>query len=140
MISPYSEIIQSTIGPSNYFKDHKKLDEYVEKSAFLPYLNNEKDHSRANKNKKRFENLNFLTMIKFMHDPIVYPRESSWFGETNSDGVVIPMEETRIYKENTFGLKTLSDEGRIEKKEIDGVHLQFRDDHIEELFVPPLLK
>ena len=31
-------------------------------------------------------------MVKFMHDPIVYPRESSWFGETNADGNVIPME------------------------------------------------
>lgn len=48
-------------------------------------------------------------MVKFMHDPIVYPIESSWFGETNGDGKVIPMEETRIFKENTFGLKTLAD-------------------------------
>ena len=78
-------------------KDHTKLDEYVAKSAFLPFLNNERDHPRANKYKKRFEGLNFLTMIKFMHDPIVYPRESSWFGETNPDGVVIPMEQTKIY-------------------------------------------
>jgi len=99
------------------------LDEYTNKSAFLPYLNNEKDHPQANLYKKRFENLNFFTMIKFMHDPIIYPRESSWFGETNPDGKVIPMEETRIYKENTFGLRTLSEEGRIEKQEIDGVHL-----------------
>jgi len=38
------------------------------------------------------------------------------------------MEETRIFKENLFGLKTLNDEGRLEKKEIDGVHLQFRND------------
>ena len=62
-------------------------------------------------------------MIKFIHDPMIYPKESSWFGETNPDGKVIPMEETRIFKENTFGLKTLFDQSRIEKKEIDGVHL-----------------
>ena len=54
-------------------------------------------------------------MVKFQHDPIIYPRESSWFGETLPDGRVIPMEETRLYKENLFGLKTLADEGRLEK-------------------------
>ena len=36
-------------------------------------------------------------MVKFMYDPIIYPQESSWFGEINQDGKVIPMEETQIY-------------------------------------------
>jgi len=48
-------VIQSTIGPSNYFKDHNNMGEYLEKATFLPYLNNEKDHPRANRNKKKFE-------------------------------------------------------------------------------------
>ena len=74
-------------------------------------------------NKRRFEALNFLTMVKFKHDPIIYPSESSWFGEVDAAGRVVPMEETGIYKENKFGLKTLADDHRIEKKEIDGVHL-----------------
>jgi len=28
--------------------DHKKYDEYRDSSIFLPYLNNEKDHPKAN--------------------------------------------------------------------------------------------
>ena len=73
LVSPYSKVIQSTIGPSNYFKDHRKLGEYMDNSIFLPYLNNEKDHPKANLNKKRFEQLNHFLMVKFLHDPIIFP-------------------------------------------------------------------
>jgi palmitoyl-protein thioesterase len=74
-------------------------------------------------------------MVKFMHDPIIYPKESSWFGEMNEKGEIKPMEETKIYKENKFGLKTLNDQSRIAREEIDGVHLMFRNDHIQDIFV-----
>ena len=70
-----------TIGPAGYFKDHKNRVEYLESATFLPYLNNERDHPNSTKNKRRFEQLNFLTMVKFSHDPIIFPQESSWFGE-----------------------------------------------------------
>ena len=50
------------------------------------------------------------------------------------------MEETEIYKSNLFGLKTLDTEKRITKKEINGLHLQFDNDHIKEIFVEGLLK
>jgi len=62
-------------------------------------------------------------LVKFKFDPIIYPQESSWFGEVDPSGKVIPMEETAIYKDNTFGLKTLDDASRIQKVEIEGVHL-----------------
>ena len=123
------------MGPSNYFKDHTKPQEYLEKSLFLPYINNEKDHPKANLNKKRFEELNFFLMIKFKHDPIIFPKESSWFGEMNDKGEIKPMEETKLYKENKFGLKTLNEQERIGREEIDGVHLMFRNDHIQDIFI-----
>ncbi len=55
-------------------------------------------------------------MIKFLRDPIIYPIESSWFGQISSDGKLIKMEETEIYKQNTFGLRTLDEEGRLFKE------------------------
>ena len=45
----------------------------MDNSIFLPYLNNEKDHPKANLNKKRFEQLNHFLMVKFLHDPIIFP-------------------------------------------------------------------
>lgn len=79
-------------------------------------------------------------MVKFMYDPIIFPMESAFFGEINQDGQEVPMEQTKIYQANTFGLKTLHETGRIERQVIDGVHLMFRNDHIQEIFVPALLK
>tara|TARA_B110000285_G_C14500882_1_gene328058 strand:- start:168 stop:287 length:120 start_codon:yes stop_codon:yes gene_type:complete len=39
-----------------------------------------------------------------MYDPVVYPMESSWFGEIDETGEEIPMELTQIYRRNSFGL------------------------------------
>ena len=49
------------------------------------------------------------------------------------------MHETQIYIENTFGLKTLDETGRITKKTIPGAHLDWKDEHIKNIFVPGLL-
>ena len=65
-----------------------------------------------------------------MYDPVIYPMESSWFGEIDSSNNVLPMEKTRIYKDNLFGLKTLDETGRISKHVIEGAHLQFLSEHI----------
>ena len=78
-------------------------------------------------------------MVKFLYDPIIYPIESSWFGEINNQGEIIPMHETQIYIDNTFGLKTLDETGRITKKSIEGAHLDWKDDDIKNIFVPGLL-
>jgi hypothetical protein len=85
--SPYSLILQTTIAPAGYFKDHKRLAEYVDKAVYLPFLNNEKDHGKSNLNKKRFEQLNSIFMVKFKKDYIIHPLESSYFGQYNAEGI-----------------------------------------------------
>ena len=97
MFNMYGSIIQKNIGPAGYHKDHKDRQSYLDHSAFLPYLNNEKQHNRFYSNKENFEKLNHLTMVKFIYDPIIYPIESSWFGEVAENGEIIKMEETLIY-------------------------------------------
>ena len=77
-------------------------------------------------------------MVKFIYDPVVFPIESSWFGEINKKGEIIPMEQTDIYKSNLFGLKTIDESGRLHKETIDGVHLEFKDNHIQDIFVKAL--
>lgn len=72
--------------------------------------------------------MNYLTLVKFTNDPIIYPKDSSWFADTLPDGKLVQMEETTIYTQNTFGLKTLNEQGRISRKEIEGLHLQFNND------------
>ena len=50
------------------------------------------------------------------------------------------MEQTQIYVKNTFGLKTLDESGRLEKFVIDGVHLEFKQNHIQNIMVKALQK
>ena len=69
-------------------------------------------------------------MVKFAYDPVIYPIESSWFGQLNEDGKIVKMEETDIYKEDRFGLQTLHQSGRLFAHNIKGVHLEFKDNHI----------
>ena len=96
-MSVYSYTLQSTIGPANYFKDNKNREDYLAYSVFLPYLNNEKNHPKYNQYKRRFESLNFFTMYKFDQDPIIFPNESTWFGERDANGKIIKMENTKLY-------------------------------------------
>ena len=51
LVGPYSKVVQITIGPSNYFKDHTNRQGYLESASFLPYLNNEIEHKDVSKNK-----------------------------------------------------------------------------------------
>jgi palmitoyl-protein thioesterase len=83
IFSMYSSLLQKNVGPAGYHRDHSSMENYLAYSAFLPYLNNEKHHANYNQNKRRFEDLNHLLMIKFMYDPIIYPMESAFFGEIN---------------------------------------------------------
>ena len=44
---PYSKLVQMTLGPSNYLRQHHKHDDYVKSSHFLPTLNNERHHDKV---------------------------------------------------------------------------------------------
>ena len=50
------------------------------------------------------------------------------------------MEETTIYKDNTFGLKTLQEQVRIFKHSVDGEHLQYGPEYIQQTIVPALMR
>ena len=126
----WNYFIQKILGPASFFRDFRDKDSYLKYNTFLPYINNEKTHPKMKQYKQKFEELNSLTLIKFIYDPVIYPIESSWFGEINPKGEIIPMEKTAIYQNNTFGLKTLNESGRIKRLIIEGVHLEFKDKHI----------
>lgn len=82
----WSPVLQWFLGPAGFHRDYRDHDSYVKYSQFLAYLNNERIHPDSNKYKERFEQLNSLTLVKFIYDPVVFPIESSWFGEIDSRG------------------------------------------------------
>jgi len=60
------------------------MEQYLEDSVFLPYLNNEAgDDASKMANKTRFSALNSAMLVMFAEDTVVYPKESEWFQQLN---------------------------------------------------------
>ena len=62
----------------SYFKATKKYQKYLEHSAFLPDINNEREEKNA-EYKRRFSALNRLVLIKYTKDTVLKPLETEWF-------------------------------------------------------------
>ena len=67
---------------------------------------------------------------------MVYPKESEWFQQLDSDGNVQALEDSDFYKNDTLGLKTLNEAKKVQFVSIDGDHLQFSSSDITDTFIP----
>ncbi|CAK4079723.1 unnamed protein product [Aphanomyces euteiches] len=121
----YADSIQAKVTQANYFRDPKRIPEYLEHALFLPDINNEKK-SKNTTYKDNFVKLDHLVLVRAAKDTMVYPHASEWFGayEDGNWDKVLPMNETTWYKEDSFGLKTLDQQGKITFIETPGDHLQ----------------
>jgi len=134
----YFGAIQDYVGPAGYFRDPNHLQEYLEYSVFLPYVNNEKN--ATNEINARFTQLNAAMFVMFSEDTMIYPKETAWFWELQADGSVLPLNQTEFYDNDYIGLKTLDQAGKVEFLSFDGDHLQFSDEQIENILVPFLVQ
>jgi len=123
----YSQISQKHISFAGYWRNPYLLEIYLEKSVYLPYLNNEKNHISMEKQKQNIINLSNFVMIWSPNDEIVYPAESGKFSFLDKDITIIPIEETELYKKDTLGLKYLDDEERLHIYETNCSHVDHRN-------------
>jgi triacylglycerol esterase/lipase EstA (alpha/beta hydrolase family) len=74
----YSKFMQDdlTFSPNGYVRNVDDLDTYIEKSSFLPIINNEVIHENNAKFRERMINLNTASFIMWDRDTVIYPRES----------------------------------------------------------------
>ena len=81
-------------------------------------------------------------MVKFMNDSMVQPVESSWFGfyKPGSDVELMTLEESDIFTKEKLGLKKMKEDGKLKFIEIEGNHLQFRNEWFIENIVNAYLK
>eukprot|EP01156_Anaeramoeba_ignava_P006395 Anaeramoba_ignava/a348541_12.p1 GENE.a348541_12~~a348541_12.p1 ORF type:complete len:290 (+),score=74.50 a348541_12:11-880(+) len=111
--SAYIKEIQDTITVAQYWKDPLNYNLYLEKSIFLPYLNNE----IADKNeqiKKNIMSLNSLTLVLSNVDDIINPKESAWFAFFDDKFQnIIPYNETQLYLEDWIGIRYLDENKKL---------------------------
>jgi palmitoyl-protein thioesterase len=123
----YTQFSQKHISFAGYWRNPTKLEIYLDKSVYLPYINNEKLHISMEKQKQNIISLSNFVMIWSPNDEIVYPSESGKFSFLDKDMNIIPIDETDIYKEDTLGLKYLDDEDRMHIYKTNCSHVDHRN-------------
>jgi palmitoyl-protein thioesterase len=111
----YAEpVLQHLVTFAQYWRDPIHYQAYLNSSAFLADINNERETVNP-LYKKNFVQLNAVALILAELDRIVIPKESEHFGyfALGNDTTIVPMNQTRIYQQDLFGLKTLDEAGRL---------------------------
>ena len=83
--------------------------------------------------------MNRAGFIKFDEDTIIYPRESTQFGEVGSDGNIVPFKETEIWKNDSIGLQKLDKENKLYFESMPGKnHISYTNVWFYEHMIPIL--
>ncbi|KAL2611865.1 hypothetical protein R1flu_023557 [Riccia fluitans] len=137
----YSSYVQNNFAPTGFVKIPTDMEGYYRGCLFLPKLNNELPESRNETYKQRLSSINYLALIKFEADAVLYPADTAWFGffGANDFRKVLPAVETDLYKEDWIGLKTLDEAGRVAFLSVPGGHLAITEAEMQEMVVPYLL-
>lgn len=133
--------IQKLSVQAQYWHDSINEDKYVDGSAFIADINNEKPNQFNLTYKANLRELRSLVLVQFLNDTIVIPKESEWFGfyAAGSDTEVVPYYETSVWLNDTIGLQELNNTGRLVFLGCPGNHLQFTDDWFVDNIILPYL-
>ncbi|KFK44000.1 hypothetical protein AALP_AA1G201800 [Arabis alpina] len=137
----YTDYVQDHLAPSGYIKIPNAITKYLERSKYLPKLNNEIPTQRNATYKNRFTSLHNLVLVMFQNDTVIVPRDSSWFGFYPDNGANQPLlsaQQTKLYTEDWIGLKTLDVAGKVKFVSVPGGHLQMAIQDIVKYVVPYL--
>ena len=81
--------------------------------------------------------MNRAGFILFENDTIIYPRESSQFGEIGENGKIIPIFDTNLYKYDKIGLKSLHENGKLYLRTMPAKnHMEYTDKFFYENMLP----
>lgn len=128
----YKPVFQLHLAQADYFRDPKKISEYLEGNIFLPDLNNEVTASTHANYASNWKSLNSICLVKALGDTVVIPNDSEWFGffQDGTFDAIWNFKETPWYEQDLFGLRTLDEAGKVFFNVTDGNHLDFSTDYL----------
>ena len=74
-------LLEKYLGPSGYYRLPDEMLPYLKYSVFLPFLNNEVQHSDYEMYKTRIRGLNSFVAVEWDSDTVIYPRSSELFDQ-----------------------------------------------------------
>ena len=80
-----------------------------------------------------------MRLIKWEDDTTIIPWDSAHFGVFDKLYNVIPLEDQRMYQEDYLGLKELDQTDWLSLITIEGGHMDFNHETLEELVIPLLI-
>ncbi|KAK7205606.1 Alpha/Beta hydrolase protein [Myxozyma melibiosi] len=119
----YAAYAQNSVTVAQYYRDLDRYDKYLEFSAYLADVNNERSTKNITyaDNIKSLEN---LVLYLFTEDQTVVPKESAWFGQTDkSNGAQMSLEDRALFQEDWIGLKSLYQDGKLKREILEGRHM-----------------
>ena len=126
----YSYPMQRWVSFAGYWKDPIYHEQYLAKSNFLPYLNNECDHADSALFKNNISNLLNMVLVQSTIDDVIDPIESCHFGfyTAGSLHTIEPLYNSAWYHNDKLGIKTLAESGRLHLRFAHCVHTDFQID------------
>uniref|UniRef100_T1IZX7 Deacetylase sirtuin-type domain-containing protein n=1 Tax=Strigamia maritima TaxID=126957 RepID=T1IZX7_STRMM len=119
----YTNFAQRTISIAGYWNDPTKQKLFLEKSYFLPYINNHLNHLERENYKMNFLRLHDLILIGGDGDEVIIPWQSVHAGFYDENLNIVSMKQqihwkllfagylySRLHKDNTPKLKNVCDE------------------------------
>uniref|UniRef100_T1IZX5 palmitoyl-CoA hydrolase n=1 Tax=Strigamia maritima TaxID=126957 RepID=T1IZX5_STRMM len=101
-------------------------DVFLNKSVFLPYINNLKNHANYTDYRNNFLKLNKCVLLAGEVDEIIIPRESERGDYYDKDLNIVPLKQQNIYVNDTFGMRTMDERGGLVITNIpDAYHASF---------------
>jgi len=124
----YTQYSQQHLSFASYWKEPRRMDDYLKFSTYLPFVNNEIEHTNFRTYKKNFESLEKCVMIWSKNDGVILPQNSARFSFDKED-----LKNSRQYLDNLIGLRTLDESKRLFIREVDCKHITFKNECLDEI-------
>ena len=126
-INFYNKFYQDHLSFAGYWRDPKKINNYLLNSSYLAGLNNEEITQNSLIYQENIKKLQNFVLFWSPFDEILNPPESGKFSFFDSDYNVIAITDTELYKKDLLGLKFLNENNRFHIYETTCTHTQHRD-------------
>ncbi|CAI5948050.1 unnamed protein product [Closterium sp. NIES-64] len=119
----YQPWVQKFFMPAQYFRLWRHMDRYLQRSAFLADINNERGPTRRNETyAANVRSLERFVLVRWEDETMISPPQSSWFWSHDRFGNLLPLQEQPMFAEDWLGLRTLHEKKKLHFTTMPGSH------------------